>query len=53
MRDHITEQELKDRLSLIESHDRRGTPEYREMGMDVRPVGRCLLRRDGLVRVGP
>src|SRR6266849_1525537 len=33
-------------------HDRRGTPEHRELGMDVRFVGRCLLPRHRLVRVG-
>jgi hypothetical protein len=52
MQDRATEQELDERLSLIESMIRRGAPEHRELGMDIRSVRCCVLSRHRLVRVG-
>jgi hypothetical protein len=46
------EQELKDRLSLIENMIARGAPDHRELGLDVRSVGCGLLRCHCVVHVG-
>ena len=52
MTDNFEELDLKDTAHIDRIHDRRGPPHNRELGLDIRSLGRGLLRRNRLVHLG-